>query len=111
MEKVSKYEKNNTIHNGCWRSGPEYLLVPVLVVCHLQHLSICYNINLYLNILHRGMYTFIHSEIHLEFIKTISSSHRFVCGTVLYIYIYIIVAVYIPSFFDLFYFYNFVNIY
>ena len=24
VEKVSKYEKNNTIHNGCWRSGPEY---------------------------------------------------------------------------------------
>ena len=23
VEKVSKYEKNNTIHNGCWRSGPE----------------------------------------------------------------------------------------
>ena len=24
VEKVSKYEKNNTIHNGCWRYGPEY---------------------------------------------------------------------------------------
>ena len=21
VEKVSTYEKNNTIHNGCWRSG------------------------------------------------------------------------------------------
>ena len=20
---TKKYEKNNTIHNGCWRSGPE----------------------------------------------------------------------------------------
>ncbi len=25
--KVSKYEKNNTIHNGCWRYGPEVFLV------------------------------------------------------------------------------------
>ena len=23
VEKVSKYEKNNTIHNGCWRYGTE----------------------------------------------------------------------------------------
>ena len=30
MEKVSKYEKNNTIHNGCWRSGPEVFLVRIL---------------------------------------------------------------------------------
>ena len=29
VEKVSKYEKNNTIHNGCWRSGPEVFLVRV----------------------------------------------------------------------------------
>ena len=27
VEKVSKYEKNNTIHNGCWRYGPEVFLV------------------------------------------------------------------------------------
>ena len=27
VEKVSKYEKNNTIHNGCWRSGPEQSIV------------------------------------------------------------------------------------
>ena len=25
---TKKYEKNNTIHNGCWRSGPEYTDVP-----------------------------------------------------------------------------------
>ena len=30
VEKVSKYEKNNTIHNGCWRSGPEVFLVRML---------------------------------------------------------------------------------
>ena len=23
---TKKYEKNNTIHNGCWRSGPEVFL-------------------------------------------------------------------------------------
>ena len=32
VEKVSKYEKNNTIHNGCWRSGPEYGIGTVAVL-------------------------------------------------------------------------------
>jgi len=28
---TKKYEKkNNTIHNGCWRSGPEVFLVRIL---------------------------------------------------------------------------------
>ena len=30
VEKVSKYEKNNTIHNGCWRYGTECFPCQVL---------------------------------------------------------------------------------
>ena len=43
VEKVSKYEKNNTIHNGCWRSGPEVFLVRVLArkISGVQSSQLC----------------------------------------------------------------------